>query len=391
MTDQTVAEVPPGGDAVAERVRRALAERAFRIVYQPIVDLADGRAVAVEALSRFTSEPYGPPDTWFADAWQVGMGAELELAAFEAALANLDRIPDTCRVAINLSPSVITHPDLLLHVSAAEAHRVVIELTEHVAVHDYDRVRSAVAMLRVSGARLAVDDMGAGFASFRHIVKLAPDIIKLDRELVQDIDADPVRRSVVTAMVSFADDVGSDIVAEGIETRRELEAVRNLRIRYGQGMLIGKPEPVENLPTALRQGTRPWRRQGIGYNVTAPARCADGRTSAAAAGLAPTSANGGARQPGGEVLGDETLGNETLGNEAVGGTGLGTSWGWPPAHDRLVAASAALARLTEVVSSAELGAEPAEVAVIDQAATAIDRIASRWLADGHQARRRPWG
>jgi EAL domain-containing protein (putative c-di-GMP-specific phosphodiesterase class I) len=335
VIDRTIAEVPPGGEAVADRVRRALAERAFRIVYQPIVDLADGCAVAVEALSRFTGEPYGPPDSWFADAWDVGMGAELELAAFEAALDNMGHIPEACRVAINLSPAVITHPDLLRLVSDAGADRVVIELTEHVAVHDYDRVRSAVAALRARGAKLAVDDMGAGFASFRHIVKLAPDIIKLDRELVHDIDEDPVRRSVAAAMVSFADDVGSDIVAEGIETRRELDAVRALKIRYGQGMLIGKPEPVESMPVALRLGTRPWRPRIDPCPDPAP-------------GTAPSHAPTGAREP-------------------------------------LLAASRELAQLVELAGRGELEAEPAEVEAIGQAAAAIDRIVSRHWLDGPEA------
>lgn len=331
-------EVTAEGEPVAERVRRALAERAFRIVYQPIVDLEDGRAVAVEALSRFTSEPYGPPDTWFADAWRVGLGAELELAAFEAALGGMDRIPTACRVAINLSPSVITHPDLLERVVAAGASRVVIELTEHVAVHDYDRVRSAVATLRGSGAKLAVDDMGAGFASFRHIVKLAPDIIKLDRELVHDIDVDPVRRSVAAAMVNFADDVGSDIVAEGIETPGELEAVRALRIRYGQGMLIGAPELAESLACTLRLGTRPWAR-----GSSDPARTERLLVAPCA-----------------------------------------------PSHDRAATAAAfrgtaaalrgtadALVRLAEAAVRGELGAEPGEVAALDQAVSAIAAIAAR--------------
>ena len=275
MTDAAASAAPTDGDAIADRVRNALAARAFRIVYQPIVDLAEGVVVAVEALSRFTAEPYGPPDVWFADAWQVGMGAELELAAFEAALADLHHVPAGCRVAVNLSPPVIAHPDLLGYVAAAGPARVVIELTEHVAVHDYDRVRSAVAILRGRGAKLAVDDMGAGFASFRHIVKLAPDIIKLDRELVSGIDADPVRRSVATAMVNFASDVGSDIVAEGIETRGELDAVRALGIRYGQGMLLGAPGPAESLSAALRPGPVPAAHDHLAATAEALARLVD--------------------------------------------------------------------------------------------------------------------
>jgi EAL domain-containing protein (putative c-di-GMP-specific phosphodiesterase class I) len=321
MTDAAASAAPTGGDAIADRVRNALAARAFRIVYQPIVDLAEGVVAAVEALSRFTAEPYGPPDVWFADAWQVGMGAELELAAFEAALADLHHVPAGCRVAVNLSPPVIAHPDLLGYVAAAGPARVVIELTEHVAVHDYDRVRSAVAILRGRGAKLAVDDMGAGFASFRHIVKLAPDIIKLDRELVSGIDADPVRRSVATAMVNFASDVGSDIVAEGIETRGELDAVRALGIRYGQGMLLGAPGPAESLSELL------------------PDPLPDSMPESLSAALRP-----------GPV---------------------------PAAHDHLAATAEALARLADAAGRGDLRAEPAELATLDQAVAVIARIAAR--------------
>ncbi len=324
MTDPAATAVPIGGGAIADRVRSALEARAFRIVYQPIVDLADGVVVSVEALSRFTAEPYGPPDAWFADAWQVGMGAELELAAFEAALANLHHIPEGCRVAINLSPPVIAHPDLLGYVADAGPTRVVIELTEHVAVHDYDRVRSAVASLRGRGAKLAVDDMGAGFASFRHIVKLAPDIIKLDRELVSGIDADPVRRSVATAMVNFASDVGSDIVAEGIETRGELEAVRALGIRYGQGMLLGAPGPAESLSRSLATPISDSLRDPLPQPLPVAPR--------------PRPA---------------------------------------AARDHLATTADALAQLAEAAGRGDLSAEPTELATLDQAVAAIARIAAR--------------
>jgi EAL domain-containing protein (putative c-di-GMP-specific phosphodiesterase class I) len=243
---------------LTQRIRHVLDHRFFRVVYQPIMQLSDGRMVAAEALSRFATEPARPPAAWFADAWRVGLGAEFELAALDAALAAPGGTLDGCRIAVNLSPLTITHADLPSRLAAAGPSRVVIELTEHMAVHDYDAVRLAVANLREHGVCLAVDDMGTGFASLCHIVKLAPDIIKLDRELVHDLDADPVRQSLVTAMVTFAAEVGSDIVAEGIETGSELEAVRALGIRYGQGVFLRPPVPPRTLPAARRAGASPW-------------------------------------------------------------------------------------------------------------------------------------
>jgi EAL domain-containing protein (putative c-di-GMP-specific phosphodiesterase class I) len=233
------------------RIRHVLTTQSFRTVYQPIVDLNYGCMVLAEALSRFITEPYRSPDAWFSDAWQVGLGEELELAALEAAVVRAPLGIDGCPIAINLSPSIITRPDLPRRI-AATSPGVVVELTKHVAVQDYDGVRRAVTRLREQGARLAVDDMGAGFAGLRHIVKLSPDIIKLDRELVQDIDADPVRRSLVTAMVTFAADIGSDLVGEGIETERELDTLRNLGVRYGQGMFLAPPAPPDVLVATVR-------------------------------------------------------------------------------------------------------------------------------------------
>lgn len=245
---------PDHAGRLADGVRHTLVHRAFRIVYQPIVELADGRVVVVEALSRFSTPPHQPPDAWFADAWRVGLGADLELAALEAALAGLGRLPAHCRMAINVSAAVITHEELSRQVLAAGATRIIIELTEQAAVDDYDHVRAAVDALRERGALLAIDDIGAGFASIRHIVRLVPDIIKLDRDLVDGIDTDPVRKNLAEALVRFAAAVGSDIVAEGIETTRELRAVRELGIRYGQGYLLGPPARIESLRCCQSMG-----------------------------------------------------------------------------------------------------------------------------------------
>jgi EAL domain-containing protein (putative c-di-GMP-specific phosphodiesterase class I) len=238
----------------AKQVEHLLAGRAFSMAYQPVVDVADGRVVFVEALARFDSEPYRSPDLWFRDAWQSGLGAELELAAVEAALADLDRLPDGARLAVNLSPPVVTRPRLRHLLGSADPSRVVIELTEHAAIDDYPRVRNTLASLRDLGVRLAVDDTGAGFASLSHIIKLAPDLIKLDYELIHGIASDPVRRSLATAIVGFAADIGSDIVAEGIETADELDVVRTLGIRYGQGYLLGRPGSLDGIGSVVPVG-----------------------------------------------------------------------------------------------------------------------------------------
>lgn len=229
----------------AKRVEGVLGAGAFTMAYQPIVDVDDGTVIIAEALARFSPKPYRSPDVWFAEAWRADLGADLELAAVGAALADLRHLPAGCDLAVNISPPVVTRPQLRHLLESVDPRRVVVELTEHDAIEDYHRVRTTLATLRELGVRLAVDDTGAGFASLSHIIKLAPDLIKLDYELIHGIAADPVRRSLATAIVSFAADIGASIVAEGIETADELDVVRTLGIPYGQGYLLGRPGAID--------------------------------------------------------------------------------------------------------------------------------------------------
>ena len=101
----------------------------------------------------------------------------------------------------------------------------------------------AMSAWRASGARLAVDDAGAGFASFRHVLELEPDVIKLDMSLTRDIDRDPRRRALARGLIGFAAELGIEIVAEGIETPAQLATLQEL-VGLGQGMLLGPPLPL---------------------------------------------------------------------------------------------------------------------------------------------------
>jgi PAS domain S-box-containing protein len=234
----------------AERVRQVLADGGPRVVLQPIVDLATGRTVGVEALARFPEGAGSAPDVWFADAASVGLGVALETAVVARALATLDELPADVYLSVNVTPAALAAPELLQLVTAAPAERLVLEMTEHVPIADYDRLAGPLARLRRTGARLAVDDAGSGFASLQHVLNLAPDVIKLDRALVRGIDRDPARASLASSLVTFAERIGADLVAEGIETDGERLAVQRLGIGCGQGFHLGRPAPV----AALRPG-----------------------------------------------------------------------------------------------------------------------------------------
>ncbi len=236
-------------DPREDRVRAALQPDAFHMVYQPIVDLATREVVGFESLARFTIEPRRGPDVWFAEAWELGHGVELELAAVRRALEGLDSLPEVAFLTVNLAPHALVAPGLLAALGEGSLSRVVLEITEHAVVRDYSLLERALAPLRARGARLAVDDVGAGFASFQHILELRPDFIKLDVNLTRDLDLDPARRALVAALVSFSVEVGVTVLAEGIERRAEFVALRSLGVMLGQGYLLGRP-------AALSEGER---------------------------------------------------------------------------------------------------------------------------------------
>jgi EAL domain-containing protein (putative c-di-GMP-specific phosphodiesterase class I) len=131
---------------------------------------------------------------------------------------------------------------LLLWTLGMPPERLVIEITEHAIVHDYRAIGNALAPIRKAGAQLAVDDAGAGYASFRHILHLHPEIIKLDMSLTRDVDTDTRRQALAAALTEFARRVGSRIVAEGVETAGELDMLRSIGPMFGQGYLFAKPQ-----------------------------------------------------------------------------------------------------------------------------------------------------
>lgn len=228
---------------IRERVRAVLDGRHYRIVYQPIFNLEPNALVGYEALTRFSLEPVRTPDAWFCEADEVGLDEELELAAIRAALAVVARLPTTVYLSLNVSPNTILKGSLASALNGHPLERLMLEVTEHASINDYERVAATLAPLRQQGLRLAVDDAGAGFASFRHILQLKPDVIKLDYSLIHGIDRDGDRRALAAAVIRFAEATGSKVVAEGVETEGELQALRELNVNKVQGYLLGRPAP----------------------------------------------------------------------------------------------------------------------------------------------------
>ncbi|MFN2544929.1 MAG: EAL domain-containing protein [Actinomycetota bacterium] len=236
-----------------ERIRRVVDGAGPAMVFQPVVDLESGAIVGVEALARFPSE--GPPDVWFADAATVGLLPALELTCVRIAVRHIDEVPDDAWMSVNVSPGTAVSEGFMELVGDA-ARRLVIEITEHAPVEDYDQLNEALRPFRKGGGRLAVDDAGAGFSSLRHILRLAPDFIKLDGALTRGIDADKTRRALGAALISFANEIGVPIIAEGVETQAEVDALRALKVTCGQGFFLGQPGPLAGAGTAPPHGRR---------------------------------------------------------------------------------------------------------------------------------------
>jgi EAL domain-containing protein (putative c-di-GMP-specific phosphodiesterase class I) len=195
----------------------------------------------VEALARIEAEPPRGPAEWLAEADRVGLRNDLELHALRAALRRLAWVPEGAYLAVNASPDTVLHSRIENLIPQEWAYRLVVELTEHAPVADYEALAAALTPLRRAGVRIAVDDAGAGFASLRHIVKLHPEIIKLDRALTEGIASGWEQRALASALIGFARDIGATIIAEGIVTAGELEAWLSLGAAYGQGFYLGRP------------------------------------------------------------------------------------------------------------------------------------------------------
>jgi EAL domain-containing protein (putative c-di-GMP-specific phosphodiesterase class I) len=251
LAQATATIVEPGvqerqrSDRIRSRLTPMMSSGGPHIVLQPIVSLFDGTRVGAEALSRFPVDWNAAPDVVFADAASIGVGTELELLAFRGAAEHL--WDTTGYVAINFSPETLLNSRCRELLADLPAERVLIELSEHDPVEDYAALMELLAPLRAAGMRLAIDDVGAGFSSLRHIVLTSPDVIKLDRSIVAGASVDNVLKVLVSSLVTFGHGCGAKVVAEGIETLDDALSLRDAGVDYGQGWYFGRPGAPHDL------------------------------------------------------------------------------------------------------------------------------------------------
>jgi EAL domain-containing protein (putative c-di-GMP-specific phosphodiesterase class I) len=243
-TSTSAGSEPPDVDQCRALVTSALHHGAPTMVAQPILGLATGRVVAYEALARFSPElPSYSPDIWFRMAHECGLGPMFEARAVDIALRIGDSRPAGSLLSVNVSPSVL---------SARELHDVLpfdlsglqFEITEQELVQDVDHFSRVVRALRDRGARIAVDDVGEGYAGLQRVLSLSPDLIKLDRSLVTGVESEPVKAALVEAIVRYAGKVGAEVCAEGVENLDDLYVLADLDVAEAQGWVIGMPSPT---------------------------------------------------------------------------------------------------------------------------------------------------
>jgi EAL domain-containing protein (putative c-di-GMP-specific phosphodiesterase class I) len=213
------------------------------MAFQPIVSRDGGRLFAYEALTRSDEKTLPHPGALFDAAQRLGRMHELSRAVRARAAAAFAKAPPGVALFVNLEPHDLLDPSLTdpLAPLAAAADRVVLEITERASLDEISDLSSRIASLRARGYRIAVDDLGAGYAGLSSFLLLQPDIVKLDMSLVRGCDADTVKRRLIRSMVSLCEEMNIQVVAEGVETRAELQALLDLGCHLLQGYLLGRP------------------------------------------------------------------------------------------------------------------------------------------------------
>jgi diguanylate cyclase (GGDEF)-like protein len=223
-----------------EFVRSLLQPGGIVSVFQPLVRVSDGRVVGYEALSRARADPSRPPDQWLEEAEAQGLRVDVELACLSAAAAQ-GPPPEGALLFVNVGHSVLLDPRFDTVRESLPPH--VLELTEHEPVADYAELCSRLQPWLETGTLLAIDDVGAGYASMAHVLRLSPAFVKIDRSLIAGIHHSRLQRSLVEALVAFAQGMHATTIAEGVEAGAELDVLRDCGVDIVQGYLLARPGP----------------------------------------------------------------------------------------------------------------------------------------------------
>jgi EAL domain-containing protein (putative c-di-GMP-specific phosphodiesterase class I)/GGDEF domain-containing protein len=228
----------------SRQLREIIEAQRIATVYQPIVDTSEGRTIGYEALSRGPAGVFRSPDVLFRVAYETELVVKLERICRERALRGLKWVRPDQAMFINIEPLSIFDPDLATKVPADHVGRIVFEITEHAAISDFSTFRQATQLVKQSGFKLAIDDVGSAYSGLRVISEVEPDFIKLDMELTRGAHANRVKLDLLKAIAGFCTDAQIPMIVEGVETREELDVLGSLGVHLVQGFLFGQPVEV---------------------------------------------------------------------------------------------------------------------------------------------------
>ncbi len=233
---------------LGERIKRAFKNDGFRLAYQPIVEAATGKPVCYEALVRMFGEDGKPISAalFVPTIEQMGLASELDRLVFTMAIRDMEAVP-TLSLAINVSGFTASQSDWpdyvrqVLETRPEVAKRMIVEITETAVLVDVGETKRLVNALRDLGARISLDDFGAGSTSIRYLRELGLSIMKIDKDILKDLLTNREQQHLVMVLIDLAHGLGIQTVAEGIETAEAAAWLRNTKIDYMQGYFFGKP------------------------------------------------------------------------------------------------------------------------------------------------------
>lgn len=227
--------------------------------FQPIVNLTTGEAFGIEALVRGPqNSDLHMPNNLFNAAEDQDRLLELEFACRRQHIRSFARTETNCNLFMNVNPLALEQKGFspgftkrYLNKIGVSPEQVVIEITESSPIHNYQLIRNALSHYRDMGFRIAIDDLGAGYASLRHWIELKPEFIKIDRSFIAGIDQNRYQHKLVATLASIGADLGCTVIAEGIETEEECKTVEGVGITFGQGLYLGEPQPSSRYMIAV--------------------------------------------------------------------------------------------------------------------------------------------
>jgi EAL domain-containing protein (putative c-di-GMP-specific phosphodiesterase class I) len=235
---------------VSMQFKEVLRTGAVQAVYQPVVDMVERRAIGFEALTRLTTPSFAGPDQLFKAAYENDSVWKLERLCRERAIRGLKNFRPDQLLFLNMEPDSIYDPALrseeiftLLGEADLKPSQVVLEITEHSAVQEYEAFRQMLNYFQFHGFRLAVDDVGSGYSGLKSVAELRPNFIKIDMALIRDIHLHPIKQDLTATIVRFSSSSGTTLIAEGVETVEELRCLQRIGVRFAQGFLFARPGP----------------------------------------------------------------------------------------------------------------------------------------------------